>query len=84
MCPCEPISELNPRCRNQVPLEAVLSDAVGLHLNAGPFFLIYSRALSPEEENEKPSWPDTLKVGLVTVEFAEHVADSSVDETELG
>ena len=52
-------------------MEAVLGDPVGLHLNAGPFFLIYSRALSPEEENMKPAWPDALKVGAAILEFTE-------------
>ena len=44
----------------------VLEDPVGLHLGAGPFLLIYSRALLPEEENAKLPWPERIKVPLPT------------------
>ncbi|KAH8083351.1 hypothetical protein BXZ70DRAFT_958549 [Cristinia sonorae] len=45
----------------QVSEETVLNDAVGLHLNAGPFFLLYSRSISPEEESMQPAYPITVK-----------------------
>ena len=40
--------------RSQVPLEEVLNDKNGLHLEAGPFFLIYSRSLSGPHPSEPP------------------------------
>ncbi|CCM03777.1 uncharacterized protein FIBRA_05924 [Fibroporia radiculosa] len=46
---------------NQVSEETVLTDPVGLHLGAGPFFLIYSRALTEEEESLQIAWPDNIK-----------------------
>ncbi|KIP03120.1 hypothetical protein PHLGIDRAFT_254599 [Phlebiopsis gigantea 11061_1 CR5-6] len=45
----------------EVSEEEVLEDPTGLHLSAGPFLLIYSRGLSPNEENEKAAWPEDLK-----------------------
>ncbi|KAK7683627.1 hypothetical protein QCA50_013465 [Cerrena zonata] len=45
----------------EVPESTVLTDATGLHLNAGPFFLIYSRAISEEEEAARPNWPENVK-----------------------
>ncbi|EGN92156.1 hypothetical protein SERLA73DRAFT_117693 [Serpula lacrymans var. lacrymans S7.3] len=47
---------------SRVPEETVLNDEAGLHLSAGPFLLIYSRAL-PErtEENSRLSWPEVIK-----------------------
>ncbi|KAF7800239.1 hypothetical protein EIP86_011486 [Pleurotus ostreatoroseus] len=45
----------------EVSEETVLSDAAGLHLSAGPYFLIYSAAMSEEEENMPPPWPIELK-----------------------
>ncbi|KAI0694109.1 hypothetical protein BC835DRAFT_1406517 [Cytidiella melzeri] len=39
----------------------VLNDNVGFHLGAGPYFLIYSRSISEEEENARYPWPDYLK-----------------------
>ncbi|OCH87159.1 hypothetical protein OBBRIDRAFT_827877 [Obba rivulosa] len=45
----------------EVSEDTVLNDPVGLHLGAGPYFLIYSRALSEEEENMRAPWPDILK-----------------------
>lgn len=41
--------------------EAVLTDATGLHLSAGPYFLLYSQAVSVEEENARVDWPDNFK-----------------------
>ncbi|CAL1709523.1 unnamed protein product [Somion occarium] len=43
----------------QVSEETVLHDPIGLHLNAGPFFLIYSRAIP--EESLRPDWPENVK-----------------------
>ena len=40
----------------------VFTDATGLHLGAGPFFLIYSRALSQEDEDARVFWPECFKV----------------------
>lgn len=40
----------------------MFTDAVGLHLNAGPFLLIYSRAVSGEEENARPAYPVGVRV----------------------
>ncbi|KAH7925332.1 hypothetical protein BV22DRAFT_1104980 [Leucogyrophana mollusca] len=46
----------------QVPEETVLNDAAGLHLHAGPYLLIYSRALPESTEEEIPlPWPEHLK-----------------------
>ena len=42
----------------------MLTDPTGLHLGAGPYFLIYSRAMSPEEEAEHLDWPADIKVRL--------------------
>lgn len=47
----------------QVSEGTVLTDATGLHLGAGPYFLIYSGALTDEEENLRAQWPESLKVG---------------------
>lgn len=47
----------------QVSEEVVLTDSVGLHLGAGPYFLIYSRALSEDEEHIRAPWPEGVKVG---------------------
>jgi hypothetical protein len=48
----------------QVPEETVLSDPTGLHLGAGPYFLVYSRYLSEEEINRPLVWPKVFKVGF--------------------
>ncbi|KAI0718526.1 hypothetical protein C8T65DRAFT_638279 [Cerioporus squamosus] len=45
----------------EVSEETVLSDPTGLHLAAGPYFLIYSRALSQEEEDAPAQWPVDIK-----------------------
>ncbi|KAI0962288.1 hypothetical protein AcV7_001167 [Taiwanofungus camphoratus] len=45
----------------QVSEEVVLTDSVGLHLGAGPYFLIYSRALSEDEEHIRAPWPEGVK-----------------------
>lgn len=47
----------------QVSEETVLHDPIGLHLNAGPFFLIYSRAIP--EESLRPDWPENVKVCMI-------------------
>lgn len=36
----------------QVPEETVLNDTTGLHMGAGPYMLIYSKAVDPEPELE--------------------------------
>lgn len=46
---------------NEVPEETVLNDTAGLHLGAGPYFLIYSRALPEEQENVRVQWVEQLK-----------------------
>ncbi|KAI9068656.1 hypothetical protein FKP32DRAFT_1561274 [Trametes sanguinea] len=45
----------------QVPEETVLNDATGLHLGAGPYFLLYSRAMPQEEEDARAPWQESLK-----------------------
>ncbi|KAA1474450.1 hypothetical protein DENSPDRAFT_841038 [Dentipellis sp. KUC8613] len=44
----------------EVSEEAVLNDPVGLHLGAGPYLLIYSRAV-PEFESKSLPWPEDVK-----------------------
>ncbi|THH02020.1 hypothetical protein EW026_g774 [Hermanssonia centrifuga] len=44
-----------------VPEETVLEDTVGLHLGAGPYFLIYSRSIPEEEEGAPSPWPESAK-----------------------
>lgn len=48
-------------CCTKVPEETVLNDTAGLHLGAGPYFLIYSRALPEEQENVRVQWVEQLK-----------------------
>ena len=48
----------------------MLTDPTGLHLGAGPYFLIYSRAMSPEEEAEHLDWPADIKVRLPSLSAA--------------
>ena len=50
--------------------ETVLTDATGLHLGAGPYFLIYSRAMSQEEEDAPVEWPEYIKVSAVPASLA--------------
>lgn len=45
----------------QVVEETVLSDATGLHLDAGPYMLIYSRAVQ-DPHDFCSYWPTALKV----------------------
>jgi len=45
----------------QVPEETVLTDATGFHLGAGPYMLIYSRAV-PEGDQEPLPWPEDVVV----------------------
>ena len=45
----------------QVSEEAVLTDPTGFHLGAGPYMLIYSRAI-PESDQEPLQWPDDVMV----------------------
>ena len=45
----------------QVSEETVLADATGLHLSAGPYFLLYSKTVPEEEENARVEWPDNFK-----------------------
>ena len=51
----------------QVSEETVLTDPTGLHLGAGPYFLIYSRAIPWEDEDMRSSWPEDVKVCSVFV-----------------
>lgn len=46
----------------QVPEDTVLTDPTGLHLGAGPYFLLYSRALSEADEDARAPWHDSIKV----------------------
>ncbi len=62
-------------CDLQVSEETVLNDPAGIHLRAGPYFLIYSAAMSEEEENMPMPWPDDLKV-IVSSQYA--ISDSHV------
>ena len=41
--------------------ETVLTDATGLHLAAGPYFLLYSKAVPEQEENARVDWPENFK-----------------------
>jgi len=43
----------------EVSEETVLTDPTGLHLGAGPYMLIYSRAI-PEGEQEPLQWPEDV------------------------
>ncbi|PFH51189.1 hypothetical protein AMATHDRAFT_59718 [Amanita thiersii Skay4041] len=52
----------------EVPEEIVLSDPTGLHLNAGPYLLFYSRYVPPEQLKVPIKWPS---------EFAESVEESN-------
>jgi hypothetical protein len=55
---------LNPSCpciSLQVPEETVLTDATGFHLSAGPYMLIYSRAV-PEGDQGPLPWPEDVVV----------------------
>jgi len=40
--------------------ETILSDAGGLHLNAGPYFFLYSEAEQESQESVPASWPDDI------------------------
>jgi hypothetical protein len=56
-----------PRAQNcyQVSEETVLTDRTGVHLGAGPYMLLYSRALTPDEQTayeSKTEWPELLRV----------------------
>ena len=66
VCPLHLTSSLSAfhltRVPRQVTEEAVLTDPTGLHLAAGPYFLIYSRAVSEAEEGARADWPDDIKV----------------------
>ena len=63
----------------------MLTDPTGLHLGAGPYFLIYSQAVSEEEENARTEWPENLKNSvkhnnrLFLAEIPEEVAARIVD-----
>jgi len=47
----------------EVSEESVFNDRAGLHLAAGPYLLLYSKALSPEhlKDLERLPWPDSIK-----------------------
>ncbi|TBU42983.1 hypothetical protein BD309DRAFT_922591 [Dichomitus squalens] len=69
----------------KVSEETALTDPAGLHLAAGPYFLVYSRAVSEEEENARTEWPENLKNSvkhnnrLFLAEIPEDVAALIVD-----
>lgn len=42
----------------------MLTDQVGLHLGAGPCFLIYSTAVPEDQEDASSPWPEGLKVSF--------------------
>ncbi|KAJ7064928.1 hypothetical protein C8F01DRAFT_781026 [Mycena amicta] len=44
----------------EVTEDVVLSDPTGLHTNAGPYMLMYSRRQSESEMNQKAEWPATF------------------------
>ena len=48
----------------QVSEDTVFTDPTGLHLGAGPYLLIYSKAMSAEHtsELERLPWPEKIKV----------------------
>lgn len=46
----------------KVSEELVLEDSVGLHLGAGPYLLLYSRALPEGAEPLDLQWPPPIKV----------------------
>lgn len=45
----------------EVSEETVLEDSTGLHLGAGPYLLIYSRALPENEAERTLPWPEAIK-----------------------
>jgi hypothetical protein len=53
-----------PRRIHQVSEDTVLTDSAGLHLAAGPYLLLYSKAMSPEHtaELKRLPWPEKIKV----------------------
>ncbi|KAI0329993.1 hypothetical protein GY45DRAFT_1412263 [Cubamyces sp. BRFM 1775] len=46
---------------SEVNEDVVLNDPTGLHLAAGPYFLLYSRGLTEEEEDARAPWQESLK-----------------------
>ncbi|KAG1752094.1 hypothetical protein EDB19DRAFT_1903493 [Suillus lakei] len=49
---------------NQVSEENVLEDSVGLHLGAGPYLLLYSKALPEGAELLELQWPPPIKIDV--------------------
>jgi hypothetical protein len=47
---------------SEVSEEDVLTDPAGLHLGAGAYILMYSRALPDESEDPRLVWPETIMV----------------------
>lgn len=47
-----PVGGSRTQSFRQVPEEAVLNDSTGLHMGAGPYMLIYSKAVDSEPESE--------------------------------
>ncbi|TFY81122.1 hypothetical protein EWM64_g2892 [Hericium alpestre] len=45
----------------EVPEDTVLNDPTGLHLNAGPYMLIYSRTTPDLDTTQPLSWPEDVK-----------------------
>ncbi|KAI8972449.1 hypothetical protein BD414DRAFT_560365 [Trametes punicea] len=54
------VTEVRP-ITHAVSEDSVLNDSTGLHLGAGPYFLLYSRAVSQEEEDARAPWHESLK-----------------------
>ncbi|EPQ51958.1 hypothetical protein GLOTRDRAFT_48407 [Gloeophyllum trabeum ATCC 11539] len=55
--------------------EVVLNDPAGLHYGAGPYLLLYSRALSEEDEktlSERLHWMETARVGPTLPPYTGH------------
>jgi len=65
----------------QVSEETVFTDPTGMHLGAGPYMLIYSRALTPEEQGQYDAadfgWPDLLQNSI------QHNNDVFLDELPI-
>lgn len=51
----------------QVSEQMVLNDPTGLHLGAGPYFLIYSRAVSDDYIEPRLAWPEGITVCSQTI-----------------
>jgi len=50
---------------HEVHEDLVLNDTAGLHYGAGPYMLLYSRALPEDMENAAVQWPERLKSPVI-------------------